>query len=364
MAPPSTPAQPRFLPPKSQKQKGAPPLQRGPNQFAATPRFNTSRVAPRQETVSYQPPPFSTPAPLTARARATQYETPGDSIDTSPISSDVPRNEHHQGSTLNESIVIESQSPLASQIEARDEIKFERPTKRRRVSVSPVVDATPEEEESQNLMALDDVPIELQDTTWSEGNQDPMSPTEPRLDSGNLPLRGLSTRHPTFLSAPRFKTTEAVEAPTDRPPLPEAFSPQRRGAKYVTGGLAAEVRDWLVQIKGASEYDRPMGESVTLFVDQVRCPPYGGIHLISGDEFKGDNKIDASQEQTGAGKGQPPRVVLAGDGRISGLGSRNVVSQGVTVSMYQPIWDITLKDLGRFAVACDWENEGQDLQPS
>lgn len=359
LTPCQTPAQPPFLLPKAQKQKSATPLQSGPHQFASTPRFNTSKTTSRQETVSHRPPPFSTPAPPIARVRATQYDPTSDIIDTSPISSDLSHNGVRRRLSLDESIEIESQSPLASPNESEDERKVERPTKRRRMSVSPVLDAAPEEDEIHDLMALDNVQIEFNDTNSDQDH--PTSVLEPRLDSEDTPSPvGPSTRHPTFLSAPRFKTTEAPEADNKPPSLPEAFSPQRRGAKYVSGGLAAEVRDWLVQVKGASEYDRPAGESVRLVVDQVRHPTYGGIHLIAGAEVEGGNEVAAPQEHTEAGKEQPPRVLLAGDGRIPGLGRRTVVSPGVAVAMYQPMWDIALKDLGRFAVACDWEGEDQE----
>lgn len=227
------------------------------------------------------------------------------------------------------------------------------------MSVSPIEDAAPEDDEASHaLMALDDAPIDFGDTLAYEDH--PISPHIPRADSEDQcsPVEP-STRHPTFVTAPRFKIAEVVEADTTRPPLPEAFSPQRRGTKYVTGGLAAEVRDWLVQVKGASEYDRPTGESIKLIVDQVNIASHGGMYLISGDETESGNGSQTLQEDIESGKGQLSRVILAGDGRIPGLGSRTVVSKGVAVSMYQPMWDITLKDLGRFAVACDWDGEGQ-----
>lgn len=222
------------------------------------------------------------------------------------------------------------------------------------MSISPVVDATPSEDDFHEPMVLDDGSTEVDDSQMSETHHDSISPSKlrPAFVRSPSPVE-LPTRQPTFLSAPRFKTSEALEAGPDHPPLPEAFSPQRRGAKYVTGGLAAEVRDWLVQVKGASEYDRPTGESVRLIVDQVRPSYHGRMCTISG------NEVGGTQGQNGNGESKPARVILAGDGRIAGLRGRTVVSEGGTISMYQPMWDINLKDLGRFAVACDWDGEGQ-----
>lgn len=238
----------------------------------------------------------------------------------------------------------------------------ERPQKRRRVSISPVVDATPEGEETHEPMAMDNVSIEFDNTQLSDDHhQREISTSESRAESEDPPSpTEPPTRHPTFLSAPRFKVSEASELATDRPPLPEAFSPQRRGAKYVTGGLAAEVRDWLVQVKGASEYDRPMGDNLRLTVDQVSHSLHGGMCMVSGGEVEGGDGADGTTRHNEARESKSTRVILAGDGRIPGLGSRTVVAQGVTVSMYQPMWDVNLQDLGRFAVACDWEGEGQD----
>lgn len=226
------------------------------------------------------------------------------------------------------------------------------------MSLSPVVDATPEEEEAYEPMAMVDALTEVDGFELPGEYQKPLSSPRPSADPKDTPSpKEPSTRQPTFLAAPRFKTSEAVETKKDRPLLPEAFSPQRRGAKYVTGGLAAEVRDWLVQVKGATEYDRPTGESVKFIVDQVSHCPQGQMCLISGNEAQIGQQFEMTPEQNETRIGQAARVILAGDGRIPGLGHRTVVAQGLRVSMYQPIWDINLKDLGRFAVACDWEGK-------
>lgn len=292
--------------------------------------------------------------------RTTQFDPPSDSIDTSPVSSNLPRSQDQQRFLPDEIIEIEAQSSSVLIDEPEKEREDARPVKRRRMSISPVVDAMPDQEECHEPMALDDEPVEFDDISLSEDHETAMSSFGRRIASEDPPPpTEPSTRHPTFLSAPRFKPNEAVERAPDRTPLPEAFSPRRRGAKYATGGLAAEVRDWLVQVRGASEYDRPTGESVRLIVNQVRHSPHGGMCMVSGSEVEGGTEVSRVSCQTGDGEGKPARVVLAGDGRIAGLGGKNSVTQGEMVSMYQPMWDLALKDLGRFAVACDWEKLGQ-----
>lgn len=321
-------------------------LHNGPRQFASTPRFNTS-ATPRPVS-QQQPPPFSTPVPSSARPRPTQYEPLSDVIDTSPISPDEPEDGDEHRTRLDESIEIDS--PSASRSPPRH-FQSSRPAKRRRVSLSPETDASPDEDRRDVMMEDDeqaevsstpvfDDRIAVQSSLDHEGPMADSNPPPPRTADEQLP------RHPTFQSAPRFKAAE-VTSEVQRRPLPEAFSPQRRGAKYVAGGLAAEVRDWLVQVKGASEYDRPAGSSIDVVVDEAMSAP--GMHVIAAQQ------LDTGVEDEGV----PGKVILAGDGRVTGLRGRSVVRRGGVVSMSQPMWDITLDDLGQFAVACDWEATGR-----
>lgn len=349
-SPNQTPAQSRFIlsrksqPPQTQKQTPV-ALQNGPRQFASTPRFNVS-ATPRQG--SHQPPPFSTPAPPSTRPRATPYEPLSDAIDASPVSAETPSHQDDEGlghQSLDESIEIDS--PTASRSASGLD---EPPPKRRRVSISPEVDTSseravtdelmeePEQVEISSTPVLDDR-LHVQSPTNSQermANSEPQPPQSPGEQA---------TRYPTFRNAPRFKTTEAANG-AHQHPLPDAFSPQRRGAKYVPGGLAAEVRDWLVQVKGASEYDRPAGSSIGVTVGEVKSGV--GMHLIAAQRLVGE----AGDENI------PAKAILAGDGRTAGLGGKSIVKRGGHISMSQPMWDITLDELGHFAVACDWEASG------
>lgn len=353
MAPPSTPAQSRFIlprksqpPPQTQRQTPN-ALQDGPRQFASTPRFNVS-ATPRGG--SHQPPPFSTPAPPSTRPRATPYEPLSDAIDTSPISAETPshQDEDLDSQSLDESIEVDSPSATRSTFGLD-----EPPPKRRRVSISPeaststsperaVTDELMEETEQVEVSStpvLDDR-LHVQTPTDSQGRTAGSEPQSPQSPGGEQAIR-----NPTFRNAPRFKTAEAASA-AQQHPLPDAFSPQRRGAKYVPGGLAAEVRDWLVQVKGAAEYDRPAGSSVGATVGEVRSG--AGMHLVTAQRLVGE----AGDESI------PDKAILAGDGRTAGLSGRSAVRKGGRISMAQPMWDITLDDLGHFAVACDWEASG------
>lgn len=364
--PTQTPAQPRFLlskrhAPQSQKQPqkhATTPLQTGvSHQFVSTPRFNVTATSTQ---TSRSPLLFATPAPPTARQRTTQYDPLSDAIDTSPTSSDLAGSDIQRNHPLNESIEIDS--PSASRPSSGED--NEPPPKRRRMSISPEGDLIPDANEADEPMVVDDGSIEIDSNTPPDDSLH--SPIPSSVPSDRLSTSGSEgpasptgpppARHPTFHSAPRFKTTEpATRDAQKRPPLPDAFSPQRRGAKYVPGGLAAEVRDWLVQVKGVSEYDRPAGASVQVTVDAARAG--NGMWIVASRHH-----YQQQTEGSGGGEsregGHPAKVILAGDGRIAGLGGRSAVGESGTVAMHQPMWDVTLGDLGQFAVACDWETSG------
>lgn len=291
---------------------------------------------------------FATPGPPTARSRSTQqYEPLDDAIDTSPTSSGLLRLGGQDSHLFDEAIETDSPSTFKS-ISERDD----RPPKRRRVSVSPETGASQDVDECDESMLVYDEPMEAimtssveEDMAIAESSLHSEEPVpESELPS---PTEPSTTRHPTFQNAPRFKVTEFAEEKNQQYPLPDVFSPQRRGEKYIPGGLAAELRDWLVQVKGASEYDRPAGSSVQVTISEARAG--NGMWFVAAHQ----NDIYSRQHEA-----NPTKVILAGDGRIKGLSGKNIVKEGGTVSMYQPMWDITLSDLGQLAVACDWDTEG------
>lgn len=398
-----TPAQPRFLLSKrsgQSQQKGKQAATPGPHQFASTPRFSlatptTARAAARQ-----QPPPFSTPAPPGTTARAHRAVEPlSDAIDdteSSPVSDGFVAPGEGRGDRdfhpLNESLEIE-ESPASPReaLSQGQEDDDERPLKRRRMSFSSDGEdgSCGDYDGACEPMEMDDgyEPMEINDTPLADEDDANTVPTQSSADSEDQhhtsvaeeqdgdgednrssspliteqPRPPHTTRHPTFRSAPRFKAAARPplnDTTTDDhnafaairgPLLPEAFSPQRRGAKaFVSGGLAAEVRDWLVQVKGASEYDQHTGgedgsSGVRVVVDEARGPVGGGMWVVQtrGEEGSLERK----------------KVILAGDGRLlgGGLAGRSVISEGAGLKLFQPMWDVTLRDLGQFAVACDWE---------
>lgn len=276
-----------------------------------------------------------------------------DAIDSSPISFELREAEHSLigCQSPNEDIEIDSSPIMESSLEQND-----RPTKRRRVSLSPEIGASSDDDEddgdhmeldheesakealsiSASIEARDDVVKAQSESSSAEVDSEDdglesFTPTEP------------STRHPTFHKAPRFKATQVAEV-SQQSDLPNVFSPQRRGARYVPGGLAAEMRNWLVQVKDASKYDRSANSSVEAVVDELKGSI--GMYLVAAHE-----KDNTARQH----EGKLPRFILAGDGNIAGLNGRNIVRQGTTLSLHQPMWNVSLNDLGHFTVACNWE---------
>jgi hypothetical protein len=161
----------------------------------------------------------------------------------------------------------------------------------------------------------------------------------------DLPARDVAAlQQPTFRPAPRFKPTEG-DASTEGL-LPAAFSPQRRGAKYVPGGLAAELQGWLSDVK---RWDEDIGalthqsgrEGFKILVKEVSRDG-GRMYLVRGS--------------VEAGGGEDGRFILAGEGRLTGLGRRkggDEVRVGGLVEVEGPVWEVELEDR-IWVVCCEW----------
>ncbi|KAG7289708.1 hypothetical protein NEMBOFW57_006084 [Staphylotrichum longicolle] len=120
--------------------------------------------------------------------------------------------------------------------------------------------------------------------------------------------------HPAFI--PLHDLPPQHRGPSNFPAHPDAyltadiFSPQRRGAKYLPGGLAAELRDWLVDVKGGVDGECEVraassvlrlgpsaGASVRVVVDEASC---GGPGMT-----------------TASSKSDPLRILFCGSDQFS-----------------------------------------------
>jgi hypothetical protein len=151
---------------------------------------------------------------------------------------------------------------------------------------------------------------------------------------------------PIFQPAPRFKPAAEDEGHTAEG-FPPAFSPQRRGAKYVAGGLAAELQSWLSEVKGwDGPGDTESGAIVRLAVREVR--PGRRMYLVRG--------CVRSRGMIPGDEGDETKFILAGEGRLTGLGRRAVIEAGSVVRIAAPVWDVVLDGV-TWTVACEWSIE-------
>jgi hypothetical protein len=150
---------------------------------------------------------------------------------------------------------------------------------------------------------------------------------------------------PMNLAAPTSTRPHFVLPPPEQPQeqdlLPPVFSPHRRGQRFVPGGMASTVRDWLVDLNtGGGEAQtlshllglRNARDSVNLRI----------VSLLRGTDVK------YLRIETNAGD----KWLLLGDGGL-GLGSGSSVRVGDAVAVSLPVWELRLEG-NTYRVAVNW----------
>ncbi|KAJ0302981.1 hypothetical protein Brms1b_011835 [Colletotrichum noveboracense] len=247
------------------------------------------------------------------------------------------------GFSVNDS--IEAESEASSDVQSDLE---ERVPKRRRISVSSVpswhddaedhFEGNPKEQDEVHEVAQEEEELPDANDRMLVDAEDVLMDEDPSLPEPN---DGETTKtQPKFHQAPRFKIAE-TEGPRQEG-LPEAFSPQRRGPKYIAGGLAAELQSWLAEVKGWSGGDRPADLVMRIIIDEIS--PGNRMYFVRGRRIIDDGEM---REEIAA------RLMLAGEGRLTGLGQKAPVLVGSCVSISQPAWEVVLQST-RWLVACDW----------
>ncbi|KAK8102656.1 hypothetical protein PG984_015802 [Apiospora sp. TS-2023a] len=408
--PPSTPTPHRFLIPKrtGTQQSGTPkPLASGSQQFHATPRFSLHSTPRGVASTSTTPaPPSSTFAAQRQRDQINGKagNSIHDIIDSSPPPPPHRALYNGPGRDLHDSIEVDSEPPSSNSLlvpssqhrnavggyrdddavtcyyeeEFIEEAQVDGPTpKRRRLSVSSDVDMEPivpassqgdlaassrgASEESSLGHSEDDA----EDEGMISHDDDESSNSPPPLNSRRTTTTTTSAhqRQPKFQPVPRFRPPELPE-PGHREPLPDAFSPRRKGAKYVPGGLASELQDWLMNIETATGSKRDGDWAARLCVEEVRTA--SNMMLVRGSQQH--RHLDADDNDKGGGGGGgggsglfiskhgdvSSRVILAGEGRLQGLARKSEVAVGCVVGIARPVWEVDLGSEGQWVVGCDW----------
>lgn len=140
-----------------------------------------------------------------------------------------------------------------------------------------------------------------------------------------------NSRRPAFLRP-------SLAPPEQHEPLPEVFSPHRRGEKFVPGGMAATLQQWVVERGQEAMASRRgqgylQGEDHVLQVEVADVNGTGPL-LVSG-------RSEA---------GRDLRVLLAVDAKKGSVELR----RGCRVGIRAPTWDIEV-DGQSWGVGVDWK---------
>ncbi|KAI5462543.1 hypothetical protein BGZ63DRAFT_216870 [Mariannaea sp. PMI_226] len=343
--PPSTPAPRKFLLANRGSQSSQTPA--GPPQFYSTPRFGSSSVLrstqgrarrdiedveevedSNEKSSQEEEDEGANAGTRRGGVLADSIEIESDPPDASYAGSDGGMDGEESDAESRDSIVPESLEPF-SRVHGSSPLQ-EREPKRRRVSISPIPYSLPTESNpGASHVGEDDAEDEP-----STGRQSPRSSSIESFENiGAVLSERRILQQPTFHAPPRFKPTEADNEPDG---LPAAFSPQRRGAKYLPDGLAAGLQGWLSDIKGWGGTDHASGGVSRVTAEEVR--PGRRMYLVKG-------------RAEGATYSQ--RFLLAGEGKLTGLGRRAVVSVGSVIHVEQPVWDVKLEG-EIYTVCCNW----------
>ncbi|KAL3424222.1 hypothetical protein PVAG01_03503 [Phlyctema vagabunda] len=344
------PRRPSFNAPPSSAQQFSSTPRPSTQQFNATPKFNYSST-PRLT----QEPPTSTPT-------STRYATP---VRPVPRFHEAIQNSSDESARNSQDSIEpddgEAPTDYGPGLE-EDDYAINAPSlKRRRLSPS----LAPTEHNNDN----DD-----QDTSSSSLPVLSSPPAPRHAFSSTAPRFKLATQAPsstpqptltqqsTFAKAPRFRPPDpSSQAQPNSEPLPEQFSPHRRGQKYVAGGLAAEVREWLVNLDttipstnaGLQHRDRNAW-TVRVCVDEISGGGRAVMTLIRGRQIHAQAGGSGGAADVVFGNPSMVRVALAGEGAATGLQKGSKPEIGSVVAIKGPLWEIVIEN-EKWGVGVDWK---------
>ncbi|KAL8812197.1 MAG: hypothetical protein Q9223_007353 [Gallowayella weberi] len=158
----------------------------------------------------------------------------------------------------------------------------------------------------------------------------PTTHTQPFILSPKRPIftpgTNIPTNRPLFILPPRSPSPP----PTTLHPV---FSPHRRGgSKFLPGGMAATVRDWVVDVAASTPVTKE-GE---------------WDMIIRAGQVKAGERVTLVDEVADGGEGK--RWILVGQGQIQ---SRGQVEKGMMVGIRRPVWDVDVQG-EKWSVGVDW----------
>lgn len=141
-------------------------------------------------------------------------------------------------------------------------------------------------------------------------------------------------------SRPAFVRPPPAPEPTLEP-LPETFSPHKRGAKFLAGGMASTVQQWVIETGQAAVNSRKGQGHLRSedYVKRIKIDHITGSHPMTATGIVSDNTAI--------------NVLLAGKRR--GHDETLPTEPGSMISVRAPTWDLEL-DRTIWLVAVDWEH--------
>jgi hypothetical protein len=174
-------------------------------------------------------------------------------------------------------------------------------------------------------------------------------PSTPAPAPSSTPMAARTT---TYAKPPRFRATEENER---RPvePLPEMFSPHRRGQKFLSGGLAAEVIGWLMRLENSFLPHTHAGIgnrqwAARLVIDEVRGGNNAGMTLVRGRQVY--TGIRTEEEITYV---EAMKVILARQESWVGSERFSSLEVGSIVGIKGPMWEVMIGG-EKWGVGVDW----------
>ncbi|KAK3714505.1 hypothetical protein LTR37_007811 [Vermiconidia calcicola] len=294
------------------RRHGTPAQQAAPSsQFAHTPRFSSSRpkAALRQQ---------RSPSPQKpALVRALQASSrPAEDVEDAPVQSEddemldveqasalpTTENDSDSGSHWTNDLAL---SPKRRRLDDHDEASLTaRPTfKQPQTPASHLPKTVPQ-----------------------------FSHSQAQSTQGSTTVGGFSYQRPAFVR-PSAAAQESSE------PLPETFSPHKRGQKSVPGGMAATMQQWVIETGQAAAQSRK-GQGYLKGDDYVL--------RVKVEECRGDGPFTVRGRSS---NGDAVNVLLAGNGG-TGVPTKEF-SGGSIVGIRAPTWEVEL-DRKTWTVGVDW----------
>lgn len=241
-------------------------------------------------------------------------------------------------------------------------------TKRRRITSPMLLDEDDEEDEQDNdtINQRDGYNEGIEEDVFSSSIPSIPSPQHKRPHSTfahhkfllATPGPATKTSHPPqtptneipFIKPPKFRDPEPSSSNPSEP-LPDQFSPHRKGQKYLQGGLASELRDWLTNISSmipAQSGNKEDPWTVKILIDEVSGGARTGMTMVSGRQVHEEN-----QRRVVDYLGQV-RCMLAGEGMGNGVQKGERVQVGKLVGIKGPGWEVIVEGL-KWGVAVEWK---------